>query len=73
MSDQAGRSNVMAELERIGLDVKKDDPRIGRLLEDIKQREAQGYAYEAADARSSYWRGARLARCQNILMSSTST
>jgi len=50
VSDQAGRSNVMAELERIGLDVKKDDPRIGRLLEEVKQREAQGYAYESADA-----------------------
>ncbi|MBN8919808.1 MAG: citramalate synthase [Rhizobiales bacterium] len=50
VSDQAGRSNILAELERIGLDVAKDDPRIGRLLEIVKEREAQGYAYEAADA-----------------------
>ena len=28
VSDQAGRSNVLAELERIGLKVDKDDPRI---------------------------------------------
>jgi 2-isopropylmalate synthase len=50
VSDQAGRSNVLAELERIGLKVDKDDARIGRLLEVVKEREASGYAYEAADA-----------------------
>jgi len=50
VSDQAGRSNVMAELDRIGIRLDKDDPRIGRLLEVVKEREAIGYAYEAADA-----------------------
>src|SRR5215472_768052 len=50
VSDQAGKSNVLAELERIGLKVDKDDPRIGRLLDVVKEREAVGYAYEAADA-----------------------
>ena len=50
VSDQAGRSNVLAELERIGLKVDKDDPRVARLLDEVKEREAIGYAYEAADA-----------------------
>ena len=50
ISDQAGRSNILAELDRIGIAIPKDDPRIGRLLDAVKQREAQGYAYEAADA-----------------------
>jgi 2-isopropylmalate synthase len=50
VSDQAGKSNVLAELERVGLKVNKDDPRIGRLLEVVKEREAIGYAYETADA-----------------------
>jgi len=50
VSDQAGRSNVLAELERIGLKVDKDDRRIAHLLEVVKEREAAGYAYEAADA-----------------------
>jgi 2-isopropylmalate synthase len=50
VSDQAGRSNVLAELDRIGLTVDRDDPRIARLLEVVKEREAVGYAYEAADA-----------------------
>jgi 2-isopropylmalate synthase len=50
VSDQAGRSNVLAELERIGLAIDKDDPRVARLLDEVKEREAIGYAYEAADA-----------------------
>jgi 2-isopropylmalate synthase len=50
VSEQAGKSNVLAELERIGLKVDKDDPRIVRLLDVVKEREAIGYAYEAADA-----------------------
>src|SRR6186713_3275377 len=50
VSDQAGRANVLAELDRIGLKVAKDDPRIGTLLDEVKRREAEGYAYESADA-----------------------
>lgn len=50
VSDQAGKSNVLAELERLGIDVHKDDPRVARVLEEVKDREALGYAYEGADA-----------------------
>jgi 2-isopropylmalate synthase len=50
VSDQSGRSNVLAELERIGLAVDKNDPRVIRLLDEVKEREAIGYAYETADA-----------------------
>jgi 2-isopropylmalate synthase len=50
VSSQAGRSNVLAELTRIGIAVEKDDPRVTTLLEEVKKREALGYAYEAADA-----------------------
>jgi 2-isopropylmalate synthase len=50
VSDQSGRSNVLAELERIGLVLDKDDSRVVRLLDEVKEREASGYAYEAADA-----------------------
>ncbi|MGA7678601.1 MAG: citramalate synthase [Pseudolabrys sp.] len=50
VSEQAGKSNVLAELERVGIKADKDDPRIGRLLEIVKERETLGYAYEAADA-----------------------
>ena len=50
VSDQGGRSNVLSELERIGIAVDRNDSRIARLLEEVKEREAAGYAYEAADA-----------------------
>ncbi|GLS22087.1 citramalate synthase [Labrys miyagiensis] len=50
VSDQAGKSNILAELERLGLTIDKDDPRLMHLLGALKDKEAQGYAYEGADA-----------------------
>ena len=50
VSDQAGRSNLIAELERFGLRFDRSDPRLDGLLAEIKERESQGYAYEGADA-----------------------
>ena len=50
VSDQAGRSNLVTELARIGIDVGRDDKRLDSLLREVKEREAQGYAYEGADA-----------------------
>jgi 2-isopropylmalate synthase len=50
VSDQAGKSNLLAELQRIGLTVAKDDRRLDSLLREVKEREAQGYAYDGADA-----------------------
>jgi 2-isopropylmalate synthase len=50
VSDQGGKSNVLAELDRIGISIEKDDDRLTQLLDEVKRREAMGYAYEAADA-----------------------
>ncbi|MCA6124497.1 citramalate synthase [Bradyrhizobium sp. WSM 1704] len=50
VSDQAGRSNVMAELDRAGIAYDKNDPRLTRLVEELKEREAAGFAYESANA-----------------------
>ena len=50
VSDQAGRSNVLARLAEAGIDLDAKDPRIARLLEDIKSRAALGYAYDGAEA-----------------------
>ncbi|POF28844.1 citramalate synthase [Roseibium marinum] len=50
VSDQAGKSNLIGELARVGIKVDKADPRLDRLLAKVKDREAEGYAYEAADA-----------------------
>ena len=45
-----GRSNLVSELARLGVEAEPNDPRLQRLLDTVKEREAQGYAYEAADA-----------------------
>jgi len=50
VSDQGGKSNFIAELTRRGIQVDKADPRLDTLIALVKEREAQGYAYEGADA-----------------------
>jgi 2-isopropylmalate synthase len=50
VSDQGGKSNLLAELARIGLDCDNADPRLETLLREVKEREALGYAYDGADA-----------------------
>jgi 2-isopropylmalate synthase len=50
VSDQAGRSNLIAQLASKGIQANPDDPKLSRLLGEVKDREAQGFAYEAADA-----------------------
>ena len=50
VSDQGGKSNFVDALARRGIVVSKDDPKLDRLIEIVKEREATGYAYEGADA-----------------------
>ena len=50
VSDQAGRSNVLARLAEIGVELDPKDRRINRLLELVKQREFEGYSYDGAEA-----------------------
>ncbi|MDL2399968.1 citramalate synthase [Rhizobium mayense] len=50
VSDQGGKSNFINALKRRGIEVGKDDPKLDRLIQIVKEREASGYAYEGADA-----------------------
>ncbi len=50
MSNQAGQSNLRARLVAAGIAVEAKDARLGRILEVIKEREDQGYAYDGAQA-----------------------
>ena len=50
VSDQAGRSNVLAQLEIAGIEVDAKDPRVKRLVDEVKEREFLGYAYDGAEA-----------------------
>ncbi|MDR6757340.1 2-isopropylmalate synthase [Mycoplana sp. BE70] len=50
VSDQGGKANFINALKLRGIVVSKDDPKLDRLIEVVKEREATGYAYEGADA-----------------------
>jgi 2-isopropylmalate synthase len=50
VSDQAGRSNLLARLAEAGIAIDPGDARVSRLLDTIKQREFLGYAYDGAEA-----------------------
>ncbi len=48
ISNQAGRSNLLARIHDAGLDGQPDRQQLEKLLATIKKREAQGYSYEHA-------------------------
>ncbi len=50
VSDQAGRSNVIERLREAGIEVAPDHPKLARLVELVKSREFDGYAYDGAEA-----------------------
>ncbi len=51
VSNQAGRSNIISRLKEIGLDIDKiKSTEISDLVEKVKDLEAKGFAYDAADA-----------------------
>jgi 2-isopropylmalate synthase len=50
VSEQAGRSNIVARLEEAGIRIDAKDSRVQRLLDDVKEREFLGYSYDGAEA-----------------------
>jgi 2-isopropylmalate synthase len=50
VSELAGRSNVLAKATELGLDLSADPGLAGRVLDQVKEAEHRGYAFEAADA-----------------------
>ncbi len=50
VSDQAGRANVLARFRELDIDVALDDKRLNALIDQVKAREFEGYAYDGADA-----------------------
>lgn len=50
MSNQAGRSNLLKSLGDAGIVVDKGDPKLGQILNAVKEREDHGYAYDGAQA-----------------------
>ncbi|MBE7637136.1 citramalate synthase [Sneathiella sp. P13V-1] len=50
VSNQAGRSNLIAQFEGFGLEIDPKDPKVDRLLDEVKEREFNGYSYDGAPA-----------------------
>jgi len=50
VSDQAGRSNVLARLDEIGIDLSDREPLIRELVDRVKEMEFKGHAYDGAEA-----------------------
>jgi 2-isopropylmalate synthase len=50
VSDQSGRANILARFRDIGLEAEADDPKVAALVETVKSREYDGYAYDGAEA-----------------------
>ena len=50
VSDKAGKSNILDRLKSMGIEFGEDDNLVAKLVSEVKHREAQGYAYEGAEA-----------------------
>jgi 2-isopropylmalate synthase len=50
VSDLAGRSNILYKAAEYGIDVKSGQPAVSALLQELKDLEARGFAYEGAEA-----------------------
>lgn len=50
ISDQIGRSNVLARFSEVGIEITADDIRIEKLIRDIKEKEYNGWSFDSAEA-----------------------
>ena len=42
VSDQSGKSNILSRLKTIGIEIEENDPKVKKLLEEVKDREFIG-------------------------------
>ena len=50
ISNQAGRSNILSRLEKYGIKIDAKNPKVQKILDEVKDREFSGYSYDGADA-----------------------
>ena len=50
ISDQTGRSNIMARFKEVGIEIDSKDARIEKLIAEVKQKEFLGWAFDSAEA-----------------------
>ncbi len=68
MSQQAGQSNVRAQLKALNIEVDDKAPELPGLLEAVKKREARGYAYDHAVGSFAVLALRRLGRLQEAFV-----
>ena len=50
ISDQTGKSNVLARFAEVGIEIASDDSRLDKLIATVKEREHQGWSFDSAEA-----------------------
>jgi 2-isopropylmalate synthase len=50
VSDQAGKSNMMARFAEFGIEIDASDSRLDKLIAQVKEREFEGWAFDSAEA-----------------------
>ena len=49
VSELSGKSNIISKARELGIELSKDSPAVKKILEKIKELEAQGYHFEGAE------------------------
>ena len=50
VSELSGRSNIIEKANQMGIDLRQDQEKAGKILKRVKELEARGYHYEGAEA-----------------------
>ncbi len=50
VSELGGKTNVMLKAQELDIDLKKESPETRKILQEVQNREHEGYQYEAAEA-----------------------
>ncbi|MDA8881328.1 citramalate synthase [Alphaproteobacteria bacterium] len=50
ISDQTGKSNILARFKEVGIEIDPKDSRLDALIREIKEKEFMGWAFDSAEA-----------------------
>ena len=50
ISDQTGKSNILARFKEVGIEINASDERLDTLIRTVKEREFQGWSFDSAEA-----------------------
>ncbi len=50
VSEVGGRTNIMLKAQELDIELKKESPETRRILQEVQEKENEGYQYEAAEA-----------------------